>query len=152
MINMILENEKNGKSQVDWGVAPMPVLDPGNAGATWGQYQFAAVSAKTSCPEAVFDFLEFLCGEEGARIYAQRGIVHAYETDEIREIYAQTVGEEAALVIYEAKRKQEQLAILHYHELITLFEECAHDFLSGEITIDQAMDKFVEKRKVLYQK
>lgn len=151
IINMLLENENSGEAKVNWGIAEMPVLNPEDAGTTWGQYQFAAVAANTEHPAEVFDFLEFLCGEEGARIYAQKGIVHAYATKEIQEIYAKTIGEEAAAIIYNAKRKQEQLAIPRYYELIFLFEEAAEDYLSGEITIDQAMDRFKEERKEIYQ-
>ncbi len=152
MINMMLENENSGGAKVNWGIAEMPVLNSEDAGTTWGQYQFAAVAANTEYPAEVFDFLQFLCGEEGARIYAQKGIVHAYATKEIQEIYAQTIGEEAAAIIYDAKRKQEQLAIPRYYELISLFKEAAQDYLSGEITIEQAMNRFKEERKEIYQK
>ena len=151
MVNMLLENEKSEGRRINWGIAPMPVLQEEDAGTTWGQYQFVAVAEKTEHPAEVFDFLEFLCGEEGARIYAQKGIVHAYATKEIQVLYAQTIGEEAASVIYNAKRNQEQLALPHYHELIALFEADAVEYLSGNCTITQAMEKFKEERSRIYQ-
>lgn len=150
MVNMLLEREKTEGKTVNWGIAPMPVLSE-EAGTTWGQYQFAAVAQKTEHPVEVFNFLEFLCGEEGARIYAQKGIVHAYTTKEIQVLYAKAIGEEAASVISSAKRNQEQLAIPHYHELIDLFEECAENYLNGNYTIEQTMKNFKEEREKIYR-
>ncbi|MDO4292352.1 MAG: sugar ABC transporter substrate-binding protein [Eubacteriales bacterium] len=152
MINMLMEKNKEGEANVRWGIAPMPVPDEEDAGTTWGQYQFACISSRTDNPEEAFRFLSFLCGEEAARIYARNGMVHAYSTEEIKKIYADTVGEDIAEIVYRAKRKQEQPAIPEYHEILDMFETCAHNYLMGNCDLAAAIEEFDILRKQVYQK
>lgn len=151
IINMLMEKEKGAGSSVNWGIAPIPVKSEKEAGITWGQYQFVCVSSQTRYPEEVFAFLTFLCGEEGAGILAANGMIPAYWNEKIREVYAETVGEETAEVFHNAKRNQEQLAISHYHELQNMFDICADCYLSGELTLEQAMKTFEELRRDIYE-
>lgn len=151
IINMLMEKQKDKRGSINWGIAPIPVESEKEAGITWGQYQFVCVSSQTRYPEEVFEFLTFLCGEEGAGILAANGMIPAYWNEKIRAVYAETVGEEVAEVFHDAKRNQEQLAISHYHELQNMFDICADCYLRGELTLNQAMATFERLRREIYE-
>lgn len=152
IINMLFEYEKEHTDCVDWDIAPMPVFnDQKPDPVTWGQYQFASIAKNTQYPKESFQFLQFLCGEEGARIYAENGIIHAYCNDEIKQLYLNKVGKKSASYFYEAKKVQEELAVPNYQELYAAFKPIAKDYLLGKITIDQAMTQLKEKRNQIYE-
>ncbi len=146
IINMLLEDQAKGITNIDWDIAPMPVMGGQDPGITWGQYQFISIAADTSYPQEAFDFVKFLCGKEGARIYAQNGIIHAYTNDEIKETYLKAVGKEAASIFFNSKRVQEQLALSGYEEVTEAFKVYAEEYLLGNITLDDAMLKFNDMR------
>jgi multiple sugar transport system substrate-binding protein len=146
IINMLMEDEKKGITDIRWDIAPMPVLNGQDSDITWGQYQFVGIASDTSYPEETFDFVRFLCGEEGARIYAQNGIIHAYCSDEIKQLYMHAVGKESASIFFEAKKVQEQLAISGYWEVTESFKQYAQEYLLGNITLEEAMSGFEEAR------
>lgn len=150
MVNMLIEYQKEHTTYVNWDIAPMPVFAGQDSGVTWGQYQFAGIAKDTAYPEECFKFLQFLCGEEGARIYAENGIIHAYSNDDIKQIYMNVVGKDSASYFYEAKRVQEELAVPNYQDLHAIFKAISKDYLLGRITIDQAMEQFKEKRSEIY--
>lgn len=146
IVNMLLEDQAKGLTDINWDIAPMPVLKGQNAGITWGQYQFVSIAADSAHPREAFDFIHFLCGEAGARIYAQNGIIHAYVNDDIKQLYLKAVGKESASIFFEAKRVQEQLAVSGYQEVTEAFKTCAENYLLGKCTLDEAMDEINRKR------
>lgn len=88
-----LTNDKTGEDKVwggyfaDWDIAPMPVFKGQDLYSTWGQYQFAGIASKSRHPEEAFEFLSWLCGEDGTQIIAGSGNISGYMNDEIQEIY-----------------------------------------------------------------
>ncbi|MGF7142253.1 multiple sugar transport system substrate-binding protein [Anaerotaenia torta] len=150
MINMLIEYEKDHTDCVNWDIAPMPVFPGQDPGVTWGQYQFAGIAKDTRYPQECFQFLQFLCGEEGARIYAENGIIHAYCDDEIKPIYLNAVGRESASYFYEAKKVQEEVTAPYYQEIIVDFKPIAQDYLLGKISLEQAMQQLEEARARIY--
>ncbi len=152
VLNMLMEDERKGLTDINWDIAPMPVFEGQESGITWGQYQFAGIVQDTPYPEEAFDFVQFLCGEEGARIYAGNGIIHAYSNDEIRQLYLNAVGKESAAIFFEAKKVQEQLAISGYQDVLDAFGQCAEEYFLGNKTIAEAMSGFEEMRRDILSK
>lgn len=146
IINMLLEDYEQGLTDVNWDIAPMPVFEGQDPDITWGQYQFVSIAEDTAYPQEAFDFVQFLCGEEGARIYAQNGIIHAYSNEEIKQLYLNSVGKTSASIFFETKRVQEQLAVSGYEEVTEAFKKCAKEYLLGNITIEKAMSDFETMR------
>ena len=106
MINMLLNDINAGKTDVSWEIAPMPIPDVVEPGTTWGQFQFAGITSTTKHPEESFDFLKYLCGPEGAAIYASTGMVHAYTDEGAEAAYKEAVGKDSVSVIFNAKRSR----------------------------------------------
>lgn len=146
IVNMLLQDEKKGLTDISWDIAPIPVWKSQESGITWGQYQFVSIASDTPYPGEAFDFVQFLCGEEGARIYAEKGIIHAYSNEDIKQIYLKTVGKESASIFFNAKKVQEEPAVSGYQDLIEAFNQCAESYFLGNITIDEAMTEFEQKR------
>lgn len=145
-INMLLTDEEAGLTNVNWDIAPIPVFEKQESGITWGQYQFAGITSKCTHPREAFDFIQFLCGEEGARIYAENGMIHAFSNEEIKQIYMNTVGKSSVSIFYNTKKVQEQLAMSGYKEVLDTFVLCAQEYFLGNQTIDETMIDFEKKR------
>lgn len=153
-IGMIMADEKEGLSEIDWDIAPMPVPEGQKEGTTWGTYQFAAISTaceKSGRMEAALEFMEFLCGEDGAQIYAANGMIPAYVNQEIEEIYCDTVGEHHADVFFDAYQVQENPVYEGYETLEEMLEEEATLFLDGKQDVNAVMKNFEDKRRQFFE-
>lgn len=149
LANMLMEDEAAGINVPEWDIAPLPVPDDVNGKISVGQYQFAGINAFCEHPDEAFAFLEFLCGNPGARIYAGDGVIPAYYSDEIRSIYEEALSGKNARVFLEAERIQEQPMWNGYNKLMELFTEVAEDYMIGETTLQEAMERFERERRAL---
>ncbi len=147
MVNMLLEDAEAGRSVPEWDIAPLPVPEGTEGGITVGMYQFAAITSTCSAPEEAFEFLIFLCGKQGAEIYARNAVIPAYSSEEIRDIYGEASGTAHSDIFFWAQKVQEQPMWYGYDRLLSLFKEDAEKYLMGEITLQEAMGDFEEGRK-----
>lgn len=152
MINMLLNDAKAGKTDVNWEIAPMPIPDSVEPGTTWGQFQFAGITSTTKHPEESFDFLKYLCGPEGAAIYASTGMVHAYTDEGAEAAYKEAVGKDSVSVIFNAKKVQESPASSNFDQILNIYKENSELYLLGEKTIEETMDNFLKQREDLMNK
>ena len=151
LANQLLEDEAEGISVPEWGVAPVPVPQGVEAGTTLGMYQFAGITSSCACPEEAFAFLEFLCGKQGAEIYVRDAIIPAYSDEEIREIYEEMLGEESTKVFFEAKRVMEQPMWNDYDALLEKFRSLADLYFRDELSLDEVMKRFENDRRDILQ-
>ncbi len=152
LANMFLEDQAAGIAVPEWGIAPLPVPEGVEAGTSIGMYQFAGLTSVCKDPESAFEFLEFLCGPQGAKIYARNAIIPGYSNEEIQEIYREAVGTEEADVFFEARRIQEQPMWYGYDQLTTLFKEDVNELLEGECSLDELMESFRKQREKVFVK
>lgn len=151
-VNMLLEDEKENGSSVDWDIAPMPVFEGQEDYTTFGQYQFAGITQECRYPDEAFQFLSYLCGEEGAKLYAGSGIISGYINDEIRQIYQDSLPGKNANVFFESQRVLEQPPVPEYDQLVHAMKVISERYLLGEITYEEAVEQMEEQRKEIYQK
>ena len=149
LTNMLLE--LGDEVRADWDVAPLPVPEGVEPGTTVGMYQFAAITKDCKDPQAAFDFLAFLCGEEGAGIYADNAIIPAYTNDMVRERYMDAAGVEHSEVFFGAKRIPEQPLWRKYDVLNDSYKKTAEKYILDEISFDEAVKEFEEFRDALYE-
>ncbi len=152
-VGMIMADEKAGVSEIDWDIAPMPVPEGVKGGTTWGTYQLAAISSqceKSGRMEAAFEFMEYLCGEDGARIYAANGMIPAYVNREIEGIYRDAVRGRHTDVFFDAYQVQENPAYDGYGILEGILEEETILFLDGKQDIDAVMKNFEDRRQQFF--
>ncbi len=145
-VGMIMADEHKGISDVNWDLAPMPIFPDMNPGTTWGQYQFTGMTSLCKEKDAAFEFLKYVGGEEGARIYAEYGMLSAYSSAEIRKIYQDAVGDKNVGVFFDAFRIQEIPVFDHYEEINHVFTDLGKAYLKGERTLDETMEEFERER------
>lgn len=73
----------NGKN---WGIARMPRAEGRDPHEAVGSLRGLAIHSTSKYKETAWKFLQFVCGEEGARIQAKCGNLPALYTEEIRGI------------------------------------------------------------------
>ena len=148
LINMLLTDQKDGKTNINWNVAPMPVPEGVEAGTTWGQFQFAGIPKDAKHPEESFEFLKYLCGEGGSTVLPKYGMLPAYSGDEAKEAFAEVVGKDNIVnVVFNAKKVLETPPYVKYSELLTALKENAELYLLGEKDIDTTMQNFEKQRQ-----
>lgn len=151
-VQMFMEDEAEGECDINWQIAPMPVADGVEPGASWGQFQFMGINAKTENPDACFDFLQYLCGDEGSAIYSQHGMIHAYAGEDALAAYVETVGKDCVSVFFDAKKVCEQPNHAGYSEVLSAFNEQAQLYLLGEKSIEDTMADFIAQRDTILAK
>ena len=76
-MSTMIEKIKAGETSVNWGVATLPHPEGVEAGWTVGSTTPMGVSANAQNKEAAWEFVKFCSGEEGAKIYADCGMIPA---------------------------------------------------------------------------
>lgn len=151
-VQMFMEDEAEGECDINWQIAPMPVAEGVEPGATWGQFQFMGINSKTAHPDECFDFLKYLCGDEGSAVYSKHGMIHAYAGQEALDAYKETVGKDCVSVFFDAKKVCEQPNHGGYAEVLAAFNEQAQLYLLGEKSIEDTMADFIAQRDAILAK
>lgn len=76
-MSTMIEKTKAGETSVNWGVATLPHPDGVEAGWTVGATTPMGVSAGSKYKDAAWEFVKYCSGEEGAKIYADCGMIPA---------------------------------------------------------------------------
>ena len=88
-MSTMIEKTKAGETSVNWGVATLPHPDGVEAGWTVGSTTPMGVSAGSKYKDAAWEFVKYCSGEEGAKIYADCGMIPARMTaDTIKALAA----------------------------------------------------------------
>ena len=74
-MSTMIEKTKAGETSVNWGVATLPHPDGVEAGWTVGSTTPMGVSAGSKYKDAAWEFVKYCSGEEGAKIYADCGMI-----------------------------------------------------------------------------
>lgn len=83
----IMAAKKDGKSDVEWGLAPMPQVASSGEVTTFGSPTAFAVNKNAGHPEEAEKFMTWAAGAGGAKAIAAIGVVPALQTDAITESY-----------------------------------------------------------------
>ena len=143
---MIMSREEAGAPDINWDYAPMPIFKGMNPDTTWGQYQYTGITSNCQNTDAAFRFLKFIGGEQGAKIYAEHGMLSAYSTEDIQNDYKNTVGDKNIEVFFDSSRIQEIPMYAKYDQINTLFTSLSTEYLEGRRSLDDTMDLFNEER------
>ncbi|MBI9048841.1 MAG: sugar ABC transporter substrate-binding protein [Anaerolineaceae bacterium] len=152
MVNMFMEDIAAGKTDLNWGAAFMPIPEDAEEHTTFGDFQFVGISAKSEHPQESFDFLSYLCGEEGATIYSESGIIHAYSSDEVIDAYKEATQNDTVSVFFESKKIQQAPNDSGYFEIQTAYKENAQIYFLDEIDLDTSMTNFLNQRSTILEK
>ncbi|MFJ6157124.1 ABC transporter substrate-binding protein [Pseudarthrobacter sp. NPDC092184] len=88
----VLQAKKDGKTSVDWGLAPLPQKDSNGKVSTFGSPTAFAVNKNAAHSEEAKKFIEWAAGEEGAKAISKIGVVPALQNDAVTDTYFQLEG------------------------------------------------------------
>lgn len=83
---------KDGTANFDWGIAAVPHLENVPAGSSFGSPTGVAVNKNAANKDFAWQFVEFLCSEEGAKAFAATGTRPAYVSEEIAVVMSSVAG------------------------------------------------------------
>ena len=83
----ILDAKKGGKTDVDWGLAPMPQKAAGGDVTTFGSPTAFAVNKNAKHSDEAKKFIEWAAGAEGAKAISAIGVVPALQDTAVTEAY-----------------------------------------------------------------
>ncbi|MCX7708427.1 MAG: sugar ABC transporter substrate-binding protein [Clostridia bacterium] len=86
-VSSLINDKKDGKHNVNWGVTKAPHFNGSKPGTTFGNVTGNAINAKAKNPEAAWKFVKFMGTEAGATIMAKRGSMPAYRTKNVVDAY-----------------------------------------------------------------
>ena len=88
----VLQAKKDGKTTIDWGLAPLPQKESNGKVTTFGSPTAFAVNKNAAHSEEAKKFIEWAAGEEGAKAISKVGVVPAFKNDEVTDTYFQLEG------------------------------------------------------------
>ncbi|TMR96339.1 sugar ABC transporter substrate-binding protein [Nonomuraea basaltis] len=91
-ISGVLEAKANGKTDVEWGLAPMPQRPGGSDVTTFGSPTAFAVNKRAEHADAAKKFVQFAASKAGAEAISKVGAVPALQSPEITSTYFQLKG------------------------------------------------------------
>jgi multiple sugar transport system substrate-binding protein len=83
----LLQSKKDGKTNVNWGLAPMPQKDANGEITTFGSPTAFAVNKNAAHSDEAKKFIEWAAGEEGAKAISAIGVVPALQDDAVTDAY-----------------------------------------------------------------
>lgn len=140
--------EQNGLD-FEYDVAPMPhwAGEEEYAVATAAVMQ---VAAKSEHPKEAVDLLKYLCGKEGAAVLAEKSLIPAWNSPEIRQIFTDSlIMPEHAGYFFSDKKISQIVADRDYEESLDIVKKYVNQYLLQEISSEQAFrsieQEFAEK-------
>lgn len=91
-VSTLIGYQKDGTADFDFGITAVPHLDGVAAGSSFGSPTGVAINAKSANQDAAWDFISWLCSEEGAKVVAATGTRPAYVSDAVAEVMASADG------------------------------------------------------------
>jgi multiple sugar transport system substrate-binding protein len=86
-IAALMDAKKNGKTDVEWALAPMPQRPGGSGVTTFGSPTAFAVNKKAEHADAAKKFVQFAASKAGAEAISKVGVVPALQSPEITSAY-----------------------------------------------------------------
>lgn len=133
----------------NWGIATYPHAEGVEPGATAAQITSLAIPTSSPNKDAAWDFMKFVCGEEGAQILASTGNFPAVMTDDVVETVASIEGFPADETSKEALKTTDlylEMPVDPKSSEIEIALNEAHDnIMTGNMTIDEGIADMNEK-------
>lgn len=135
--------DAGGTTLKNWGVAKLPHQEGMAPGYTMGASTQAGINARSEKKEMAYEFLEFLCGKEGARILSQNGAIPAWSDGESRQLYAAIPGfpQECLDALDMEHMVLESPVHKDMKEIDQILTEEHEAIMTGEKSIDQGLEE-----------
>ena len=150
MISNLKSGEYDSSLCGNWGIVKYPHANGVLAGSTLGTITGLAVTAATDTPDAAWDFVKWVSGEEGAAVMASSGNFPAIMTDEVKAAITGLEGFPTDDASKDALNVSNLYLEVPYGENVSEINSVLDSYhgsiMTGEMTIDEgiaAMNKEV---------
>lgn len=149
-----IEKVKSGESlAANWGIVKYPHPDGVAPGTTLGTITSLGVNAKSKNKEAALDFVNFVCGSEGAQVIAKTGTIPAIHSDEVVDIIASVDGFPTDPESKEALKTAKVYLEMPMHEkapeIEVILNQAHDDIMTGNESLDDAVATMNEEISAL---
>lgn len=139
----------NGEMPFQYKVMPMPIPEESKDYTAPTGMNFLSISKTSKHPAEAYDFIQWMCTNEGAKIIAENSTLTAYNDEEVKEIFLKAVKQEddtLAKIVFSENNAIEQKYDPKYAEVETILKEEMELYMIGEQDIDSTMKNFEARR------
>ena len=150
-ISTLIEKVGSGEYAdcANWAIVKYPHAEGVEPGSTAAQITSLAIPASAPNKDAAWKFMQFVCGEEGAKVLASTGNFPAIMTDDIASDVASTSG----FPTDDASREALQTANLYLEmpvnakssEVEIVLNEAHDNIMTGNMTVDEGIADMEQK-------
>ena len=149
MISNLQSGEYDSSLCGNWGIVKYPHAEGVEAGSTLGTITGLSVTTASDTPDAAWEFVKWVSGEDGAAVMASSGNFPAIMTDEVKDMIA---GLERFPTDAESK---EALTVSNLYlevpygenvsEINSVLDSYHGSIMTGEMTIEEGINKMNEE-------
>ena len=145
MITNLQSGEYDSNLCGNWGIVKYPHADGVEAGSTLGTITGIAVTTATDTPDAAWDFVKFVSGEEGAAVMASSGNFPAIMTSQAMDLIVGLDGFPTDEASKEALNVSNLYLEVPYAENVSeinsILDTYHGSIMKGEMSIDDGISK-----------
>jgi len=139
-----------------WGICALPTLEGVAAGSTFGNLTGAAINANSANKQAAFDYIAWLCGEEGAKVTAGAGNRPAWVSEGVAAVMSSVEGfpqdETSIATLLPTYVAIEIPGMAHTAEISNILGEVHGEIMNREIDIEEGVAEMTERVQELLAK
>lgn len=156
MITNLQTGEYDSELCGNWGIVKYPHAEGVEPGSTLGTITGLAVTSATDTPDAAWEFVNWVSGEEGAEVMASSGNFPAIMTDEVVDLITGLEGFPADEASKEALSVSNLYLEVPYapnvSEINSMLDSYHGSIMTGEMSIDEGIEAMnTEGSKILGQ-
>ncbi len=149
MISNLNSGEYDSSLCGNWGIVKYPHAEGVEAGSTLGTITGLSVTKASDTPDAAWEFVKWVSGEEGAAVMASSGNFPAIMTDEVADIITGLEGFPTDAESKEALNVSNLYLEVPYapnvSEINSVLDSYHGSIMTGELSIDEGIAKMNEE-------
>ncbi|MDE7044654.1 MAG: extracellular solute-binding protein, partial [Acetatifactor sp.] len=149
MISNLQSGEYDSSLCGNWGIVKYPHAEGVEAGSTLGTITGLSVTTASDTPDAAWEFVKWVSGEEGAAVMASSGNFPAIMTDEVKDMIAGLEGFPTDPESKEALSVSNLYLEVPYGENVSEINSVLDSYhgsiMTGEMTIEEGINKMNEE-------
>lgn len=153
-ITTLRERSETGEVDFDWGVVMLPHPEGVEAGYTLGSSTPLAINTASKNPDAAWEFVKFMTGEEGAVALAEYGAIPARADAATIEKLAQLDGMPEGLIDalqFKNIAVDRPVQAEHLAEIDQIMGEQHSMIMLGECTVDEGLAEITRQVKEIFE-
>ena len=153
----LIQNINSGDYNVkNWGLVSMPTKEGVAAGSTFGNLTGVAINTLSANKEAAWDYIAWLCGEEGSQVTASTGNRPAWVSENVAEAMASVDGfpadEASKASLIPTFVAIEMPGTAESSQISTILNEEHTMIMTREISIEEGIEEMNERVQELLNK